>query len=82
MFDLRKIFDLRQIFAVPKNFLKSKIYCNAQLYFGSAGAVCSIKESCGPQNQRVHIVLKASKSACAKGDVPKICGCVHPLHPC
>ena len=31
--------------------------------FGSAGAVCSIKESSGPQNQRVHIVLKASKSA-------------------
>ena len=22
--------------------------------FGSAGAVCSIKESSGPQNQRVH----------------------------
>ena len=31
--------------------------------------------------QRVHIVLKASKSAGAKGDVPKICGFVHPLHP-
>ena len=31
------------------------------------GAVCSIKESSGPQNQRVHIVLKASKSAGAKG---------------
>jgi hypothetical protein len=30
----------------------------------------------------VHIVLKASKSAGAKGDVPKICGFVHPLHPC
>ena len=27
--------------------------------FGSAGAVCSIKESSGPQNQQVHIVLKA-----------------------
>ena len=34
------------------------------------------------QNQRVHIVLEASKSAGAKGDVPKICGFVHPLHPC
>ena len=33
------------------------------------------------QNQRVHIVLEASKSAGAKGDVPKICGFVHPLHP-
>ena len=33
-------------------------------------------------NQRVHIVLEASKSAGAKGDVPKICGFVHPLHPC
>ena len=32
--------------------------------------------------QRVHIVLEASKSAGAKGDVPKICGLVHPLHPC
>ena len=29
--------------------------------FGSAGAVCSIEESCGPQNLRVSIVLKASK---------------------
>jgi hypothetical protein len=32
--------------------------------------------------QRVHIVLEASKSAGAKGDVSKICGFVHPLHPC
>ena len=32
--------------------------------------------------QRVHIVLEASKSAGAKGDVPKICRFVHPLHPC
>ena len=32
--------------------------------------------------QRVHIVLEASKSAGAKGDVPKICGFVHPLHLC
>ena len=32
--------------------------------------------------QRVHIVLEASKSAGAKGDVPKICGFVHLLHPC
>ena len=32
--------------------------------------------------QRMHIVLEASKSAGAKGDVPKICGFVHPLHPC
>ena len=31
--------------------------------------------------QRVHIVLEASKSAGAKGDVPKICRFVHPLHP-
>ena len=29
--------------------------------------------------QRVHIVLEASKSAGAKGDVSKICGFVHPL---
>ena len=32
--------------------------------------------------QRVHIVLEASKLAGAKGDVPKICRFVHPLHPC
>ena len=32
--------------------------------------------------QRVHIVLEASKSAGAKGDVPKICGFMHPLHRC
>ena len=32
--------------------------------------------------QRVHIVLEASNSAGAKGDVPKICGFVHPMHPC
>ena len=31
--------------------------------------------------QRVHIVLEASKSAGAKGGVPKIFGFVHPLHP-
>ena len=31
--------------------------------------------------QRVHIVLEASKSAGAKGDIPKICGFVPPLHP-
>ena len=29
--------------------------------------------------QRMHIVLEASKSS---GDLPKICGFVHPLHPC
>ena len=39
--------------------------------FGSASAVSSIKESSGSQNQRVHIVLKASKSAVAKGYVPQ-----------
>ena len=32
--------------------------------------------------QQVHIVLEASKSVGAKGDVPKICGFVHPLHMC
>ena len=32
--------------------------------------------------QRVHIVLEDSKSAGAKGDVTKICGFVHLLHPC
>ena len=32
--------------------------------------------------QRVHIVLEASKLVGVKGDVPKICGFVHLLHPC
>ena len=48
--------------------------------FGSAGA--GAVYSLGFQNQRVHIVLEASKSAGAKGDVSKSCGFVHPLHPC
>ena len=39
--------------------------------FWSAGAFCSIEESSGPQNQWVPIVLRASKSASAKGDVLK-----------
>ena len=34
-----------------------------------------------PQGGDPRVALKASKSAGAKGDVPKICGCVHPLHP-
>ena len=64
--------------AEPPNFVKA-IYCSQSLEhqgigceFGSAGAVCSIKESSGLQNQRVHILIKASKLAGAKGDVPKI----------
>ena len=36
------------------------------------GAACSIEESSGPQNLRVPMVLKASKYAGPKGDVPKI----------
>ena len=48
------------------------------LEFGSAGAVCLINDSTGLQNQRLHIVLKPSKSVGAKGDVQKICGFVHP----
>ena len=46
--------------------------------FVSAGAVCFIKEGSGRQNQYVHIVLKVSKSADAKGDVPNICGFMQP----
>jgi hypothetical protein len=37
--------------------------------FGSAGAVCFKEESSGPQNPRVPIVLKATKSTGAKGNV-------------
>ena len=33
-----------------------------------------LQKSSGPQNQRVHIVLKPSKSAGAEGNVPNICG--------
>ena len=43
-------------------------------------AVCSIEESSGPQNPRVLLVLRASKSAGNKGDVPKIKAFMHPLH--
>ena len=50
--------------------------------FGPADAVYSIEESSGPQNLRVSMVLIASKSGGAKGDVAKIYGFVHPLHPC
>ena len=34
------------------------------------------------QNQRVYIVLEASNSSGAKGNVLKIWGFVYPLHPC
>ena len=44
--------------------------------FGSAGAVS------GPQTPRVPIVVRASKSETAKGDVPKIYEFVHLVHPC
>jgi len=44
--------------------------------------VQSVLKSYGPQNLQVSIVPKASKSAGAKGDVPKIYGFVHPLHHC
>ena len=68
------------------NFFSSTIFSvyvqGMRQEFGSAGAVCSKKDISGPQNQRVHIVLKTSKSAGAKGDVPKNCKFVHPLHPC
>ena len=45
------------------------------------GTVCSIEEISGLQNLRVSLV-EASKSAGAKGDVPKIYKFVHLLHPC
>ena len=38
----------------------------------SAGAVCSIEESSGPQKTRVPILLRASKSASVKGVGKKI----------
>ena len=52
--------------------------------FESAGAVCSVEESSVSQNLGGLIALKASKSASksagAKGDVPKIYGVGHLLH--
>ena len=50
--------------------------------FWSAGAVCSIEKSYGPQNLLVPIVvLRASKSAGAKGDVLRSAGlCTHCTH--
>ena len=49
-----------------KGLVASSIKQGMRYEFGSAGAVCSIKESSGTQNQRVHIVLKASKSVGAR----------------
>ena len=50
--------------------------------FGPAGAVCSIEKKSGHQNLGISIVLKGSKSAAAKGDVPKIYKFLHPQRPC
>ena len=60
--------------------LKDKTPAGNALGIWICGCRCILASS-GSQNQRVHIVLEASKSAGAKGDVPKICGFVHPLHP-
>ena len=70
-----------------KNILSSRIFLSARVSHlvkipCVRNAVCSIEVSSGPQNLRVSIVLKASKSAGATGDVPKIYGFVNPLHPC
>ena len=48
--------------------------------FENAGAVCSIVESSWPQNPRVPIVLRTSKSAGARLDVWKFHEC-HARHP-
>ena len=64
----------------------NKLLCmknaGTQQEFESAGAVYSTEESSGPQNLKISIVLKASKSAGAKGYVSKSYKFVHPLHPC
>ena len=48
--------------------------------FGSAGAGASWK-ALGLKTLGAHSI-EASKSVGAKGDAPKICGFVQPLHPC
>ena len=53
-----------------------------RLEFGSVGAVYSIEERSKPQNLRVSIILKASKSAGAKGDGPKFYRFVNLLQSC
>ena len=58
---------------------KNKLNIHNQ--FGSAGAICCIEKRSGPKNLQVSIVLKAPTSAGAKGDVPKVYGFVHTLHP-
>ena len=62
-----------------KSLLFSLYWTGNALGIRICGCRC-ILESYGSQNQRVHIVLEASKSAGAKGDVPKICGFVHTMH--
>ena len=64
------------------DFLKSEVSMQGRACVRNLGAVYSIEETSGPQNLQVSIVLKASKSAGAKDDVPKIYGFVHQLHRC
>ena len=73
----------RQCIAV---FLKTNVFA---VYMAAGNAlgiwICGCRLHPGElwvSKQQVQIVLKASKSAGAKGDVPKICRFVHPLHPC
>ena len=68
-----EIFKLRLLSETEKPFRECVRNLDLQVQV-HPGELCVSKE-------RVHIVLEASKSAGAKGDVPKICGFVHPLHP-
>ena len=70
---------IKVVFKKCKYFIfKVQLLCSTLLISGQTGNafgiwICGcrcILECSGSQNQRVHIVLEASKSAGAKGDVP------------
>ena len=82
---------------LPKNRDRFEIFCNCKVFEGRTSREIIGHRECvrnldlrvqvypgelWVSKQRVHIVLEASKSAGAKDSVPKICGFVHPLHPC
>ena len=61
---------------------KLRMKCNARS-FEFWSLVTTLEAACVRNlDLRISIALKASKSAGAKGDVPKINGFVHTLHPC
>ena len=59
-------FVIAELFEVPNTHIQFQ-YSEHTLgiWICAGGVLCSIEESSGPQNLRVHLVLKASKSASA-----------------